>query len=101
MKAIRIFIRSVSEAFKSIFRNVSLSIASISCISITLILVAVSLILSYNVNNFTTDIEKDVTVVVFLEKGITTDEINIVKEQIGLIGNIDTIEFDSKEKYRD
>ena len=65
VKKIRIFFHSIEEAFKSVFRNASLSIASISCIAITLILVAVSVILSYNVNSFTSDIEKDVTIVAF------------------------------------
>ena len=63
MKGIRIFFRSISESMTNVGRNLSLSIASISCISITLVLVAVSIILSQNVNSFTTAIEKDVTIV--------------------------------------
>ena len=59
MKAIRIFFGSISESFKGVFRNFSLSLASISCITITLILVGFSMILSFNVNNFTEEIEKD------------------------------------------
>ena len=58
MKAIRIFLGSISESFKGVFRNFSLSLASISCITITLILVGFSMILSFNVNNFTEEIEK-------------------------------------------
>ena len=59
MKAIRILNRSLRDAFKSVFRNFSLSIASITCIAITLVLVAVSLVLSSNVNQFTKDIENE------------------------------------------
>ena len=68
MKGIRILFRSISESMTSVGRNLSLSVASISCISITLILVAVSIILSQNVNNFTSSIEKDVTIVVFVNR---------------------------------
>ena len=50
MKAIRIFGRNIRDAFKSVFRNFSLSFASISCITITLLVVAIAVILSYNVN---------------------------------------------------
>ena len=74
MKAIRILFKNIGDGFKSVFRNFSLSIASISCITITLILVGVSILLSENVNKFTDDIEKDVTIVVYLDKDTTEEE---------------------------
>lgn len=51
MKTLRIIGRSIRDAFKSVFRNFSLSIASISCITITLLIVSISMILSYNTEN--------------------------------------------------
>ena len=53
MKAIRIFLRNIRDGVKSIGRNFSLSIASISCITITLLIVAIALVASYNVENIT------------------------------------------------
>ena len=53
MKLLRMLGRSIRDAFKSVFRNFSLSLASISCIAITLIIVAVSIVVSFNVENFT------------------------------------------------
>ena len=53
MKWFRILGRSIKDAFNSVFRNMSLSIASISCIAITLIVVSISMVLSYNVDNIT------------------------------------------------
>lgn len=100
MKGFRILIRSISESFKSVGRNLSLSIASISCISITLILVAVSIILSYNVNSFTRDIEEDVTIVVFVERGATTGDVDAVKQKINNLGNVESVVFQSKEETR-
>ena len=101
MKKIRIFFHSIEEAFKSVFRNASLSIASISCIAITLVLVAVSVILSYNVNSFTSDIEKDVTIVAFLDKEVTREQINEIQTQISNLDNIASIEFESKQQLID
>lgn len=101
VKKIRIFFHSIEEAFKSVFRNASLSIASISCIAITLILVAVSVILSYNVNSFTSDIEKDVTIVAFLDKEVTQEQIDEIKTKITNLDNIVTIEFESKQQLID
>ena len=71
MKPIRMLARSIRDAFKSVVRNFSLSLASISCITITLIIVAVAIIASFNVQNFTKEIEKDLTIVVFLEQEAT------------------------------
>ena len=67
MKAIRIFFRSFREAFKSVFRNFSLSIASVTCTAITLVLVSLAILVSYNVNHVTQKLENELTIVVYLE----------------------------------
>ena len=45
MKAFRILSRDIRDSFKSVFRNFSLSLASITCITITLLVVSISVIL--------------------------------------------------------
>ena len=96
MTSFRIFGRNIRDAFKSVFRNFALSLASISCITITLIIVAVSIILSYNVNNFTTEVEHNLTIVVFLDPLIKEDEIKKVEEKINSINYVEEIEFKDK-----
>ena len=71
MKFFRNINRYFRDARKSVMRNFSLSLASISCITITLIVVAFSAILSYNVENFAESIRKDVTGVIFLNSDTT------------------------------
>ena len=88
MKAFRIFGRNIRDSFKSVFRNFSLSLASISCITITLIVVAVTVVLSFNVNNFTKIVEKDVTIVAFLDVDITEEEKDAVYDKIIVLDNI-------------
>ena len=63
MKAFRIFGRNVRDGFKSVGRNLSLSIASISCITITLLIISIALIASSNVENMTKLIREDFTIV--------------------------------------
>ncbi len=101
MKALRILSRNIRDAFKSVFRNFSLSLASISCITITLIVVALSLILTYNVKNFTEKVEKNATIVAFLDVNITDDERVQVKNKIDKISNVDTIEYESKTQIKE
>lgn len=96
MKALRILGRNIRDAFKSVFRNFSLSLASISCITITLVVVAIAAILSLNVNNFTEEIEKDVTIVTFLDVDIKDEGRNEVKEEIKKLDNIDKVDYQSK-----
>ena len=86
MKLFRQLKRYFRDAFKSVFRNFPLSLASISCITITLIVVAASIIITYNVENFAESIRKDVTIVVFLEKEIKDTN------------NIEKLEFISKKQ---
>ena len=101
MKSIRIIKTNLVESLKGAFRNFSLSIASISCIAITLILVGVSMILSYNVNNFTAEIEEDLTIVVFLDRKITEDEIKTVRSKLDTLENVKSIEFNSKNDIKE
>ncbi len=100
MKVFRILGKNISESFKGVFRNFSLSLASISCITITLILVGFSIILSYNVNNFTAEIEKDMTIVVFLDRKVDSEEIATIGVEINNLDNIRNVEFNSKEDIR-
>ena len=96
MKAIRIFGRNIRDAFKSVFRNFSLSFASISCITITLLVVAIAVVLSYNVNNFTKLVEQDVTIVVFMDKQTTEEKANEYLTKIKHIDSVEKVEYQSK-----
>lgn len=98
MKTFRILGRNIRDSFKSVFRNFSLSVASISCITITLLVVAISFVLSFNVNNFTKIVEKDVTIVAFLDVDITEEEINKVKKQIVRLDNVEESNVVFKDK---
>lgn len=100
MKYLRTLNNNLKDSIKSVFRNFSLSVASISCITITLILVAVAILLSENVNKFTDDIEKDVTIVVYIKKDATEEDRNALDTKINLLSNIESVTFMSKEAIR-
>ena len=100
MKLFRMLGRSIRDAVKSVIRNFSLSLASISCITITLIIVAIAIIASYNVQNFTKEIERDMTIVVFLENNIEKDDIDDVEKEIKSISNVDKYTFQSKQEVK-
>ncbi len=101
MKLFRMLGRSIRDALKSVIRNFSLSLASISCITITLIIVAVAMIASFNVQNFTSEIEKDMTIVVFLDTETTEEEAAEVKEKIGNMENVSKYTFQTKQEVKE
>ena len=101
MKLFRMLGRSIRDAFKSTVRNFSLSLASISCITITLIIVAISIIASFNVQNFTKEIEKDMTIVVFLDNDTTNSERLNIEKKIKSINNVEQYTFQSKQEIKE
>jgi len=101
MKLFRMLGRSIRDAFKSVIRNFSLSLASISCITITLIIVTVAIIATFNVQNFTKEIEKDMTIVVFLDGDATEEDVEAVKDKIDKIENVDKYTYQTKIEVKE
>ena len=96
MKNFRILVRNIRDGFKNVVRNFSLSFASISCITVTLVLVAVAIVGSLNVENFTKIIRDDFTIVTYIKSGSDEDKISKIKTDIEKLNNIESITFDSK-----
>lgn len=101
MRPLRILFRSISSAFKSVFRNLSLSLASLSCIIITLLIVSVAITFSSNVNNITKKIESDLTIVTFVKSETEEAKIKEIEENLKVLPNIDKISFVSKDQVKD
>ena len=101
MKTFRTFFRSIRDAFKSVGRNFSLSLASISCITITLIIISAALLISENVKNFTEEIKKDVTIVTFLNADVTDKEREDFEQNLKKMSNVETYEYKSKADVKD
>lgn len=100
MKAFRILRRSIRDSFKSVFRNFSLSVASIVCTTITLILVSIASILSYNVKNITSKIESELTIVTYLDRNVDITRANEIKAEIESIANVESVSYKSKDEWK-
>ena len=100
MMACRIFFRSIRDAFKSVVRNFSLSFASIMCTTITLILVAVAMVAAANVNNATKLIEDELTVVVYLNGDVTSEQIENIKTELNSYKNVLETTYKSKDEWK-
>ena len=88
MKLFRMIKNGVRDAFKSVYRNFSLSLASISCISITLMVVSLALLVAFNVENFSNKAGDNVTIVTYLKLGLTEEEVSEFEATLDGMDNI-------------
>ena len=98
MRNIRILLKNIRDGFRNVIRNFSLSLASISCIVVTLLIVSVAMIGSYNVENFTNIIRDDFTIVVYMNNELDEKQEETIKENINSLSNIESITFTSKKE---
>ncbi len=100
MKFFRLLGRSVRDAFRSVGRNFSLSLASISCIIVTLLIIALSIVITYNVNNFSNDLKKDLTIVAFVSNDADDTDLEKIKTNIEGISNVHSVSFKDKKDIK-
>lgn len=96
----RILTRNFRDGIRSVFRNFSLSIASITCITITLVLVAIAMVISANVDHFTKRLEETLTIVVYLKEDVTEEERNKIEEKIKGLNNYESLIYKSKDDWK-
>ena len=100
MKTFRIVGRSISNAFKSLVRNFSLTMASIICTIITLMLVSIGLLLSYNIKEITGNIEKELTIVIFMDKDASSEIVTETKTNLEKVDNVLKVTYRSKDDVK-
>lgn len=100
MKPIRILTRSLRDSLKSFIRNFSLSLASIMCVIITLLLVSIAIVFSANINESISNIEGELSIIVYLDKEITEKRIEELKKEFSNLDEVREVTFKSKEEWK-
>ena len=100
MKMFRYLKRGLRDSFKSVFRNFSLSVAAVACSTITLILVAVAIIVSYNVDYITKTLESELTIVVYLKRDVPHEQIENLKSSFVKMKNVEEVEFKDNDEWK-
>ena len=100
MKAIRILGRSIRDAFKSVIRNFSLSMASILCVTITLIIMSVAIIVACNIKESTKTIEEEMHIIVYMKNEATDEDKENLELEIKNTKNVREVEYISKESQK-
>ena len=98
MKFFRVIGRSLRDSLKSVGRNISLSLASITCVMITLIIVGVALVITYNVEGATSELKKDLSIFAFVSKDADEFDIKAIETGIKAIDNVDVDSVTFRDK---
>ncbi len=86
------------EAFKSLSRNRLLSIATISTVAISILILGFAVLLTINASALMKYLESDVEIVAFLEKDLTKSQITGVKKDLIAIDGVKSVKFVSREQ---
>ncbi|QFT90630.1 Cell division protein FtsX [Bacillus sp. THAF10] len=89
--------RHLKESGKSLARNGWMTFASVSAVTVTLLLVGVFLVLMMNLNNVASEIENDVQIKVHIDLTAEKADQDKLREQITNLSEVETVDFSSKE----
>lgn len=88
----------ISDAFKSLKRNRTISIASIATVLTTLFIFGAFLLTALNVKNGVTDVQDKVEVKVFLKDDSTKEQKDAIEAKLNEVKGIKGVEFESKDE---
>ncbi|MBQ7014554.1 MAG: permease-like cell division protein FtsX [Clostridia bacterium] len=95
----------IKTAFKNVFKNWLLTIASISILSVCLIVLGSVMLIVGNINLFIDEIGDESQIVLFIEEDLTVDEITQISDRLHSISNIGNINYKSNsmilEEYKE
>jgi cell division transport system permease protein len=86
------------EAFKSLSRNRLLSIATISTVAISILILGFAVLLTINAGALMQDLESDVEIVAFLDKKLTKSQITDIKQDLTAVSGVKSVKFVSREQ---
>lgn len=88
----------IKEALKSLKRNTLLTFATISTVSICILILGIAVLITMNASQFMNKLESDVEIIAYLEKDATGTQIAEVKEDIKSITGVKEVKFVSCEE---
>ncbi|MGB8955395.1 MAG: permease-like cell division protein FtsX [Tumebacillaceae bacterium] len=94
---LRTFARHIREGLRNLKRNGWMTFASLSAVTVTLLLLGVFLLLAYNVQEFSQQVESQVEMSVFVKDGVQRADVLQMEQQMKNLPGIGTVTFVPKE----
>jgi cell division transport system permease protein len=96
MKA-RTFWRHIKESFKSIKRNGWMTVAAVSAVAVTLLLVGSFIAILMNVNKLATDVEEDVSVRIYIDLAAEEEDQKALQQNLEELDEVEQVVFSSRD----
>ncbi len=93
--------RHLREGAKGLVRNGWMTFASVSAVTVTLLLVGIFAMVMFNVNKISDNVEKDVEIQVFVERESDQAKIDSVGEKLKQMPGVASVSYSSKEEELD
>ena len=93
--------RHLREGAKGLVRNGWMTFASVSAVTVTLLLVGIFAMVMFNVNKISDNVEKDVEIQVFVERESDQAKIDAVGKKLELMPGVESVRYSSKEEELD
>ncbi|WP_416147190.1 permease-like cell division protein FtsX [Salipaludibacillus sp. HK11] len=94
----RTFGRHIKEGGKNIVRNGWMTFASVSAVTVTLLVVGAFLLMIMNVNHFANSLEEDVEIRVFVELNATESDQDELRDDLNEVSEIGSLDFVPKDE---
>lgn len=99
MRLLRMLIRTIKDAFISIFRHGWLSFSAIISITVTLFLTSLLIIVSLNITKITNDVSSQgLQIILYLDKGTSEQRALEIQEKIKSFENVDGVIYKSEQQ---
>ena len=85
------------EGVSNVWSNRLMSVASVAVLTSCLLLIGVAVMLYANIDKALEDVQEQNVIMVYLDDNISEEDINIVGQDIRMIGDVDSAEYVSKE----
>jgi cell division transport system permease protein len=95
---IKTFVRHIREGFKNLARNAWMSFASVSAVTITLLILGISLVIALNVQQMSNYVANQVEIDVFLNLNVSDAQGKKVAEQIQTMNGVKSVQLITKEE---
>lgn len=97
----RTMTRHIKESLTTMGRNRWMTVASISAVTVTLLLVGVFLVIMMNLNKVASDIENDVEIKVLIDLNLNETQEFELQNNIKNLPGVDSVEYSSKKQELD
>ncbi len=88
----------IKEAFLSAKKNSIISLATVICLTATLIIVGIFLIISFNIDNFISNIESQLIAVAYIKDNLSPEEVVKLVETTSQLEGVQEVHYISKEE---